>query len=74
MRSSESIHNKFFQLSVSTGSRFRSGYERVYETEIDYSILLKTASFHWHSGHGASWVSSPNSTQPTSSAAEHTGN
>ena len=42
MHNSESIHNKVSQLSVSTGNRLTSGYERVYETEIGYSILLTT--------------------------------
>ena len=77
MHNSESIYNKFSQLSVSTGNKLTSGYERVSETEIGYYTLLTTISFHRHSAHSAGRVSSPNSTQPTSSgrkAAEHKGN
>ena len=67
MHNSESIYKKAFQLSVSTGKRLTSDYERVYETEIGSSILLATTGFQRHSAHGAGQVSPPNSIQPTSS-------
>ena len=52
-------------------------YERVYETEISYFILLTTTGYHQHSANGAGRVFSLNSTQPIFSgrkSREHTGN
>ena len=77
MHNSESIYNKFSPLSVSTGNRLTSGYEKLYQTEIGYSILLTIADFHPHSANRAGRVSSPNITRPHPQieiAVEHTRN
>ena len=73
MKISESIYKKFSQLSVRTGNRLTSHYKRIYKIEIGYSILLTTTGFHRHSAHGAGGLSSPNSTQPTSSGRKRSG-